>query len=297
MDLLEYQDVTPVKLNEESPQLCQILYSDEYKQTMGILLALMEAEEYSERALQLTQKGIELLASHYTIWSYRFNIVQRLDVDLVSELNWCEEIALDNQKNYQIWNYRQLVIQLLCEADATKFDPHREYPIMEAMLEDDPKNHHVWSYRKWLVDTFQLHNDPKEIAFVDECLARDVRNNSAWTHRFFLFRHRGNVEDEIAYAKQAIELSPQNPLSWSYLEALYKAANKPLSELETFCQAFAGDGASQPVTSLFALEMMARIHRNTDAARADAIYQLLATKYDPIRKNYWEYLRSSLVIT
>ena len=49
------------------------------------------------------------------------------------------------------------------ELNNNDFDPYREFPILEAMLSSDPKNHHVWSYRKWLVDTFDLHNDSRII--------------------------------------------------------------------------------------------------------------------------------------
>ena len=71
----DYSDITPVDINTEEPQICQILYDEDYKQIMGILLSLMKAEEYSERALHITELGINELASHYTIWIYRFNIL------------------------------------------------------------------------------------------------------------------------------------------------------------------------------------------------------------------------------
>lgn len=146
----DYSDVAPVKINTEEPQLCQILYDDDYKKIMGILLALMQQQEYSERALYITELGIEQLASHYTIWIYRFNILKNLpNTNFNDELDWCEQIALDNEKNYQIWNYRQLIINHILES-GLKFEPYREYPIMEAMLDSDPKNHHVWSYRNGL---------------------------------------------------------------------------------------------------------------------------------------------------
>ena len=59
----------------------------------------MKAEEYSERALHITELGINELASHYTIWIYRFNILKNLpNRNLYDELDWCEEIALDNEK-------------------------------------------------------------------------------------------------------------------------------------------------------------------------------------------------------
>ena len=57
----------------------------------------------------------------------------------------------------------------------------------------DAKNYHTWSYRQWLLAFF---DDERlwegELGFVERLLDEDVRNNSAWHHRFFvLFERRG----------------------------------------------------------------------------------------------------------
>lgn len=299
----DYSDIVPVKINTEEPQLCQILYDEEYKSVMGLLLAMMQGQEYSERALAITEKGIELLASHYTIWIYRFNILKSLNCDLFRELDWCEQIALDNEKNYQIWNYRQLIIKRILEitdeASSKKFDPHREFPIMEAMLDSDPKNHHVWSYRKWLVEQFDLYHDERELAFVDGVINADLRNNSAWSHRFFLFFSRKLVTDEttidqeIEYAKQAIKKSPQNASSWNYLSGIYQRFNRDITNLEEFCRQFTGSDM-QDVQSSFALEILAKIYKNQKKyTESIEVYDLL-NKFDPIRSNLWKYQKSTV---
>ena len=82
---------------------------------MSALRSLLEQKLYTEEALLLTEKALDLLASHYTTWHYRFDIVKHLQKDLFEELDWCEEIALENQKNYQIWNYRQRIIEESCK--------------------------------------------------------------------------------------------------------------------------------------------------------------------------------------
>lgn len=56
---------------------------------------------------------------------------------------------------------------------------------MARMFEADAKNYHVWSYRQWLVRRFGLW-DVGELAVVDGLLQADVRNNSAWNHRWFI---------------------------------------------------------------------------------------------------------------
>lgn len=55
------------------------------------------------------------------------------------------------------------------------------------MLAKDAKNYHVWSYRQWLVRRFGLWaEDSGELEAVEALLREDVRNNSAWNHRWFL---------------------------------------------------------------------------------------------------------------
>lgn len=308
MSEYNFDDVVPVQLNEEQPQLCQILYDDEYKLVMGKLLALQQQEEYSERALYLTEKGLELLASHYTIWSYRFNIIKKIGADLFKELDWCELIALDNEKNYQIWNYRQLIIEEILKVPelATKFDPHREYPILNMMLQQDLKNHHVWSYRKWLVERFNLFEDPKEIEFVNACIDNDLRNNSVWSHRYFIFiktfdENNPNVSEyidsEIEFVKNAILRSPQNPSSWNYLIGVYdKCQKRSIVELKPFIDDNMVSSDYTSVKSSYALELLAKIYlKQNDHQTAGNIYDLLSTKYDPIRSNYWAYEKRKLI--
>lgn len=300
-DLSQFLDITPVELNQEEPQLCQILYDDEYKSVMGILLALLAKKEYSDRVFELTQAGIELLASHYTIWNYRYNIIVHLDKNLYEELDWCEQLALDNEKNYQIWNYRQLIIELIISKETIdtvkKFNAYHEFPIVDEMLSQDSKNHHVWSYRKWLVERFKLYRDEREIEFVEKRIEYDVKNNSAWTHRFFIkfgdeLVDQNVVNEEIEYVKQKIQEAPQNASSWNYLIGIYQKFKKPneLTDLEEFCKVFATINEENVIKSSYALELLGKINvEKNNKPKAIEIYSLLKDTYDPIRKNYWTY--------
>lgn len=280
-------------------ELCQILYSEEYLSTMSQLREFLQGEVYSEEALELTEKALGLLASHYTTWHYRFNILKHLGKDWFAELDWCEVIALENEKNYQIWHYRQLVIEEILKdpASAARFDHHREYPIMNMMLEEDCKNHHVWSHRKWFVERFGLFGDEQELAYVTLLIDDDVRNNSAWTHRFFLKFGQTtvlpDVDAEIAFACNRIDLCPQNPSSWNYLKGVYAAAGRRLGELKSFCERYAGE----TVASSFALELLAKIAaEDGEGGEARRLYGLLALTYDPIRANYWAYVSKQVAV-
>lgn len=283
-------------------ELCQILYSDEYLSLMKSLNHSLENKVYTEEALQLTEQVLEIIASHYTTWYYRLQIIIALQKDLFEELDWCETIALENEKNYQIWNYRHLIIErILADAElASRFSYKREFPILNVMLEQDPKNHHVWSYRKWFVQRFEAFEDEQELEFVDKLIDLDLRNNSAWTHRFFL-KFNGSrsptkeeISAEIAFAMQKITQCPQNASSWNYLKGIYAKMDYNTAELEGFCAGLA-DFENNLVLSTYALEMLATIAKSQgNVDRATQIYDILSLTYDPIRVNYWNYLKQRL---
>ena len=69
--------------------------------------------------------------------------------------------------------------------------------------EEDAKNYHTWSYRQWLLGYFGGEGESEggdvwegEIEFVDGMISKDVRNNSAWHHRFFVIWGSGVREGE-----------------------------------------------------------------------------------------------------
>ena len=114
---------------------------------------------------------------------YRAKIIFALNLDLRGEIKYINDKALRYEKNYQIWHHRQLVIDRLD-------DPSGETEFIARMFEKDAKNYHVWSYRQWLVKRFRFWDDePRytaELDYLNWLLKEDVRNNSAWNHRFFL---------------------------------------------------------------------------------------------------------------
>lgn len=289
-NMYDFSDIEPVSLNEAHPQLCQILYDEEYKSTMGTLLALLQKREFSLRALHLSEIGIGLLASHYTLWVYRYQILCHLEVDLRQELDWCEQVALENEKNYQIWNYRQLIIEKLLRDEGEDHAEEcykRELPIIQCMLDSDCKNHHVWLYRKWLVARFKKQSDPRELSFVNSLLKADLYNNSAWLHRFFLlFGEQADiqlplVESEIAFTQAAILASPHNELSWNYLRGVFGQCSVDKAELREFCLGLG--------TCTFAIEMLAEMYEEAGQC-IEAREQLQQLQvHDRIRVNYWKW--------
>ncbi|OZJ05495.1 hypothetical protein BZG36_01897 [Bifiguratus adelaidae] len=233
--------------------LCPIAYTAEYIQAMGYFRALSRANELSERALALTEHIIHLNPAHYTIWLYRQNILFALKADFQKELDWIDEIAEEKSKNYQVWHHRQVIVE-------KAKDPSREFAFINNILEEDAKNYHAWSYRQWLLQTFSL-SWSDELQYTDDLIILDIRNNSAWNHRFFvLFQRPGGLaawakerqttedhalKEEISYVENKIKSAPNNQSSWYYMKGVLERTNTPITALKDFCtQLFAAHAQS-----------------------------------------------------
>lgn len=111
-----------------------------------------------------------------------------------------DAIAVHNMKTYQVWHHRRLLITDLTTSSPTSKptkDPidtaTTELEFIARVLDVDTKNYHTWSYRQWLL----AHFDDAglwlgELPYVDDLLQEDVRNNSAWHHRYFVVFGRGS---------------------------------------------------------------------------------------------------------
>ncbi|KAF2480635.1 hypothetical protein BDY17DRAFT_255166 [Neohortaea acidophila] len=299
-----WADIIPLPTDEGGPNpLAAIAYDDEYAEAMSYLRAVMAANEFSPRILDLTEDLIDMNPAHYTVWLYRAQCLFALKSDLHAELAWLNATALEHQKNYQIWHHRMLVVDVLdsCEGE-------REF--VSRMFELDAKNYHVWSYRQWLVRRFGLW-EQGELEFTRDLIEKDVRNNSAWNHRWYVVNGREEREEgeaggvvgdaavrerEMEFAMQAIEKAPQNQSSWGYLRGIVRKAGLPLQGCKAFVQRFASLEQPDEVRSSYALDFMAEILAEEKGSEQQAALALdmLAQKYDPVRRNYWEYRKGLL---
>ena len=214
--------------------------------------------------------------------------------------------------------------------------PPTEIAFLARMFNQDAKNYHVWAYRHWLVRHFSLWDS--ELPYIESLLLEDVRNNSAWNHRWFVVFcrdtdpavhsiqdlnneptaaaakavagedteavGRGNkkikinpaiIEREIEYAKQAIRAAPQNQSPWNYLRGVLRNQGQGLEGLKDFAEGFADVSREDEVRSSHALDFLADVYaaeaEEQGRERAVAALELLARRFDPIRRNYWNYRR------
>ena len=208
--------------------------------------------------------------------------------------------------------------------------PHTEPEFITHILSFDAKNYHVWTYRQWLCRRFPdpLLTTDMELRAIDALIQEDVRNNSAWSHRYFvcfgveelaaieksesgirkevlasgkLVVDEEVVEREMNYAKDHISWAPQNPSPWNYLKGVVKRAGIPITDLQVFCEGFVGgrnaDLMSEEgnVRSSHAIDWLAEIYAmDGNVKRSKECLEALGKKWDPIRRKYWEFRAKQL---
>ena len=164
-----------------------------------------------------------------------------------------DELAIKSLKNYQVWHHRRLLVTITREVK-------QELAFIQKCLRVDEKNYHTWSYRQWILAHFggtgntmdenQLEDSGDnslwegELDFIQIMLNNDIRNNSAWHHRFFVVWACGIREGEedrvhifkreLTYVKQSISIVPNNVAAWNYLRGILKHNARPFSSIKDF---------------------------------------------------------------
>lgn len=287
---------------------------------MSYLRAVMAAEEYSKRCLRLTQHIISMNPAHYTVWLYRFKIISTLDLPIPEEMAWLNEVALTYLKNYQIWHHRQLLVdhyypQIAADPEQVAKLARSETQFISTMLAEDTKNYHVWSYRQYLVRKLSMFN-LAELLSTQNLIEDDVRNNSAWSHRFLVVfsdpekstegslptEHDPKVpsdilDREVNYAKEKILVAPQNQSPWNYLRGVLAKGGRKMGDVREFAEGFVDrlGTEDEEVRSSHALDCLAEAYlEEGDKEKAKLCLKRLAETWDPVRAGYWRY-REQLV--
>eukprot|EP00128_Syssomonas_multiformis_P002125 Colp12_sorted_trinity150504_noHs@9524 len=290
----EWADIKPIPQDDGPQPVVAIAYTDEFKECMDYLRAVMRVNEMSERAFDLTVRAIDLNPANYTCWQYRRLLLKALKKDLKKELDFLDMVAEENPKNYQIWHHRRVVVEWLNDAS-------RELPFTAEMIEGDSKNYHAWTHRQWVVSTFKLWEG--ELAYVDELLGEDLRNNSAWNHRYFVVAKTSGFTDEVISKElettfRYLRRAPGNESAWNYLRGCLKG--RMFSEfpaVEEFLEKMLVekiDGDSAHIKSLLVDILEERASKgdlSADGKTVEILEQL--AKEDPIRAKYWNYRAST----
>jgi protein farnesyltransferase/geranylgeranyltransferase type-1 subunit alpha len=199
---------------------------------------------------------------------------------LEDERELMDELAVKHLKNYQVWHHRRLLLAALQKAapdpSALRKAIEHELTFIANGLRADTKNYHTWSYRQWILTQT---DDPQvwkgELPWIESLLEEDVRNNSAWHHRFFVVWQSGvrsgdEDREEVTrreirsvvfqvvgyhswwlilyrFAKNKLSLAPNNPSAWNYLRGVLDHTNTPYAEMATFIKPYAERREPGPV--------------------------------------------------
>ncbi|XP_072932722.1 protein farnesyltransferase/geranylgeranyltransferase type-1 subunit alpha [Epargyreus clarus] len=294
-DRPEWGDVTPVPENDGPNPVVVIAHSEKFEDVYDYFRAVLQTNEKSERALQLTKDAVELNPANYTVWQYRRELLKALDTDLRSELDYVEAVIKLSPKNYQVWHHRRVLVEWLQ-------DPSQELELTSDALLQDSKNYHAWQHRQWAIKTFGLFD--KEMEFVDGLLIEDVRNNSAWNQRYFVMNnHLGwsdlNVQKEICYTIEKIKFVKNNESAWNYLRGVLLHDKRGISGnavVTAFCEDLYKNKCRSPFLLAFIIDICDEVIKKGETNcvynvdRAIELCQALASKYDKIRNKYWSYM-------
>ncbi|SCV67471.1 BQ2448_5082 [Microbotryum intermedium] len=328
-----WQDLEPIPQKDAPHALVPIAYAEPYRDAMDTFRSLVQKAEMSTRGVELTEALIRMNPGHYSIWAYRAQTLLAIKADLTKELDLMDELIKEHLKSYQVWQHRRTIVIALDSSS-------REIPFTTRALAFDAKNYHTWAYRQWALLHFFTSSDTAianstsepdqdvasastaqqdrhrsskvwddELKYTQELLDKDVRNNSAWNHRFWVGFESGMggdleevLERELRYVKDKLALSPNNPSAWNYLRGILKHTSTPLSTLSAFVRPLAlgqRETATSPTDSTIsegaellswlAIEFLADVVAQEAKTNRDGEKAGESAAFDPIRTNYWLY--------
>ncbi|XP_004348074.2 farnesyltransferase alpha subunit [Capsaspora owczarzaki ATCC 30864] len=289
-DRPQWADVKPLEQDDGPDPVVAILYADEFKDKMNYFRAIVQLDERSQRAFDLTTEVIKANPANYHAWHFRRLVMDALNLDYQPELAFTHRLAEANPKNYQIWHHRRVVAEKIRS-------PSNELEFTATQLDHDAKNYHAWTHRHWVVEAFGLWDGQLDYSAL--LLQRDVRNNSAWNYRYWILSKTNGldslakIDEQLAFAFALIRKAPNNESAWNFVRGV--ASSRRFGDTPSI-EAFCTDLSKSPVHYPYCLGLQVEIQEEKAlAGNRDALLELeklcdkLGNEVDTIRAKYWNY--------
>ena len=240
----EWASISPLRPPPASSEVVSIQSDPDHTDLLAYFWAAVTAGEHSPRVLDLTEEIIlNFNSAHFSVWAWRWECLEALGTlqnaeGIAAETALLRRVATENPKNYQLWNHRRkfALFRRICHiGDEMEFSA--------GCLAYDAKNYHAWAHRQAMLTVFgaELKSNlwAEELVFTERLLRDDVRNNSAWTQRYFIlekgqkyyFQSLGTPSEfynrEVDFVVVKINLAPHNDAAWVYLRALTTGPGAP----------------------------------------------------------------------
>ncbi|KAG7546324.1 Protein prenyltransferase alpha subunit [Arabidopsis suecica] len=186
---------------------------------------------YTEEAIELSMKLLEINPEAYTAWNYRKLAVEdslsRIESDpnlvnsiLDEELRVVESALRQNFKSYGAWHHRKWVLS------KGHSSIENELKLLDKFQRLDSRNFHAWNYRRFVVELTN-RSEQDELHYTDDMINNNFSNYSAWHNRSVLlssllaqnadgFMPNERIPDEYDLVHSAIFTDPDDQSGWFY---------------------------------------------------------------------------------
>ncbi|CAM0883411.1 unnamed protein product [Alopecurus aequalis] len=210
---------------------------------------------YTEEALGLSFKLLEINPEAYTAWNYRklalrHNLKELSDPEavksVVDELRVVESALRANPKSYGAWYHRKWLLN----QNLTAVDSKREFGLLDKLLKVDARNFHGWNYRRFLAK-FTGVPEEDELNYTMDKICENFSNYSAWHNRSILlsnlliqqskgFESKQKIfSEEFGLVTNALFTDPSDQSGWFYhLWLLAQTSSPENPQLIASCSVF-----------------------------------------------------------
>jgi protein farnesyltransferase/geranylgeranyltransferase type-1 subunit alpha len=286
-----------INKKKNSYQVVNIAYTNEFREAMDFFRGVLATGEKSKRVLALTKRIISFNPANYTAWHLRRTCLFELGESISEEMIYVQECAENSPKNYQVWYHRRALVERLNDGTA---EPQF---VSQILSNTDSKNYHAWAHRQWALKRFQIWEG--ELEYAEYLIKEDIRNNSAWNHRWYVLTEGGFLTflelslalREIQYAMDQAEIAPSNECPYNYIRAVCSKSNLKLGDdqIVQWMQASL-ERSTGNLVHLRSLYIDSLIEQGLKE-KAVAMCVELADRYDSIRVAYWRWRAATIMTT